>query len=56
MKGAIEYSDAVVINCDIIDPAVQKMIEESGKPVLSYPGTEDYVEIFDDFYNSLLEE
>ena len=48
---ALEYSDAVVINCDTIDPAIQKMVEESGKPVLPYPGTEDYVDAFDNFYN-----
>lgn len=56
MKGALEYSDAVVINCDVIDPEVEKMVKESGKPILTYPGAEDYVEIFDNFYNSLLEE
>ena len=56
MKGALKYSDAIVINCETIDPVIQKMVEESGKPVLPYPGSEDYVEAFDDFYNSLLEE
>ncbi|RLD37468.1 MAG: glycogen synthase [Bacteroidetes bacterium] len=56
MKGALKYSDAVIINCDTIDAEVQKMVEESGKPVLPYPGAEDYVDTFDNFYNSLLEE
>ncbi|MDA3904644.1 MAG: glycogen/starch synthase [Bacteroidales bacterium] len=56
MKGALQYSDAVIINCDEIDPAIQKMVDESGKPVLLFPGTENYIDTFDNFYNSLLEE
>jgi len=34
MKGALEYSDAIAINCKTIDPEVQKIVSESGKPVL----------------------
>jgi len=56
MKGALEYSDGVVINCEVIDPEVQKMVDECGKPVMAFPGKEDYVGSFDDFYNTLLEE
>lgn len=56
IKGALEYTDAIVINSETIDPAIQAMVAESGKPVLPFPGTEDYVETFDNFYNSLLEE
>ncbi len=56
MKGALQYSDAMVFNCKIINPTVQKMIEESGKPLMLYPGKEGYVDAFDNFYNSLLEE
>ncbi|MFH0999325.1 MAG: glycogen/starch synthase [Bacteroidota bacterium] len=54
MKGAMQYSDALVINCKTIDPTIEKMIEESGKPVLPYPGKEKYVDAFDEFYNNLL--
>lgn len=56
MKGALQYSDAFIFNCDIVNAEVQKMIEESGKPILLFPGKEDYVDAFDNFYNSLLED
>lgn len=56
MKGALTYSDAVVFNCKTINEEVQKMAEESGKPILPYPGDEKYVDAFDDFYNTLLNE
>lgn len=56
MKGALEYSDAVIINCDVIDPEIQKLVDKSGKPTLPFQGKEDYIGAFDAFYNSLLEE
>ena len=56
MKGALKYSDAVIFNCDIINSDIQKLAEESDKPILTFPGTEDYVDAFDNFYDSLLQE
>ncbi len=56
MRGALEYSDAVVFNDEVVDPEITKMVEQSGKPVLPFPGTKDYVGAFDDFYNGLLAE
>lgn len=55
IKGALQYSDAVIINSKTIDPAVQKMVDESSNPVLAYQGKDDYINAFDTFYNSLLE-
>jgi len=56
MKGALQYSDAVIVNCPSIHPEVQKMVDQSGKPVLAFPGEDTYVETFNDFYNKLLED
>lgn len=56
MKGALTYTDAIVINCETIDPEVQKIVDASDKPILAYPGSEGYVETFNDFYDSLLED
>lgn len=56
MKGAMQYADAVIVNCDTIDPEVQKLIDATSLPVMAYPGEENYVDAFDNFYNSLLEE
>jgi starch synthase len=56
IKGALDFSDAVIYTCDTIDENVRKMVEESGKPTLEYPGSEDYAKVINAFYDSLLEE
>ena len=57
MKGAIQFSDALIKGSENIDSEVEKMAKESGKPFLDYQGEEEdqYVPAFNDFYDKILE-
>lgn len=55
-KIAIASSDAVVCGDASIDEEALAFAKAEGKPVLEFPGDEDYVDQYDKFYDSLLEE
>jgi starch synthase len=55
-KFAIDYSDAIVQASPDIEKEVSDYITSSKKPVLQYPGEEDYIDSYQDFYEQLLEE
>lgn len=50
---AIDYSDAVAISSPNVDPELIEYARQSGKPLLEYPGEENYVEAYKAFYTSL---
>lgn len=52
-KLAIEYSDAVVQADPEVNAEALAFAKSSDKKVLDFPGEEDYVEAYNDFYNSL---
>lgn len=52
-KLAIDYADAIVQASPNINPELEKYAKESGKPFLQYPGADDYVDAYAEFYNSL---
>ncbi len=56
VKLAIENSEAVVVGDAEVNANVLAYAKASGKPVLDYPGEEDFVKKYNDFYDSLLEE
>ncbi len=55
-KFAIDYSDAIVQGSADIDKEVSDYITSSRKPFLQYPGAEDYIDAYQDFYEQLIEE
>jgi starch synthase len=55
MKSAIDYSDAVIIGDENVDPELKAYAEDSGKPVLQYVGPDEYLEAYNKFYDELLE-
>ncbi len=55
-KLAIKMSDAVVVGNEMIDEEINAYIQKSKKPVLPYHGTEDYIELYSNFYDKLLGE
>lgn len=55
-KGATAYSDAIIKGSETMDKGVDEMLAASGKPLLDYQGTEDYLPAYIEFYNSLLEQ
>ena len=55
-KIAIQSSDAVVCGDAEMDEEALAFAKAEGKPVLEFPGAEDYIAKYDAFYDSLLEE
>lgn len=54
MKGAIDFSDAVIAGDETINSELLSYISNSGKPFLKYQTQEKYVEAFDEFYDEIL--
>ena len=50
---AIDHADAIAISSPDIDPELIEYARQSGKPLLEYPGEENYVQAYNDFYRSL---
>lgn len=54
IKAAIDFSDAVIIGQQPINPEIIQYIQESGKPVLPYQSGSDYIDVYNKFYDELL--
>ena len=55
-KHAIDYADAVVQASESIQEEVNEYIKLSEKPFMEYPGSEDYIDAYQDFYEQFIEE
>jgi len=55
-KFAIDYADAVVQASTEMDKEVLAHIKKSEKPFMEYPGEEDYIDAYQDFYSQFIEE
>jgi starch synthase len=56
IKGAIDYSDAVIIGSEKVNPEILDYIKSSEKPVLPYQKPDQYIDVYSDFYDKLLME
>ena len=50
MKIGCEHADAVVLASHDVKPKLAKWVAELDKPVLEFPGEEDFVKAYSDFY------
>lgn len=55
MKFAITHADAVVMGSPDIQPDLAEWVKQTGKPVLPYPGAENYDNAYAEFYDKLLQ-
>jgi len=55
-KFAINYADAVVQASANIDKRILSHIKSSGKPFMEYPGAEDYIDAYQDFYGQFIDQ
>ncbi len=55
-KFAIDYADAVVQASANIDKRILSHIKYSGKPFMEYPGAEDYIDAYQDFYGQFIDQ
>ncbi len=50
---AIDHADAIAISSPDVDRELVEYARQSGKPILEYPGEDNYVQAYNDFYRSL---
>ncbi len=53
MRLAIDYADAIAVSSENVSPELIEYARQSGKPMLEYPGEENFVKAYNDFYLSL---
>lgn len=54
MKTAIDYADGIIIGSENVNEEVLKYAKASKLPILDYPGTEEYLDTFNAFYDKIL--
>lgn len=54
MKSAIDMSKGIIIGSTEINPELAEYVEKSGKPVLPYQGLENYIPVYNDFYERIM--
>jgi starch synthase len=55
MKAAIDFSDGVILGSPEINPEISEYLNQSGKQVLPYQQNENYVDIYNEFYEEVLQ-
>lgn len=53
---AMDYADGIVVASAKADPELIEYARSTGKPLLEYPGEDDNVQAYADFYNTVLGE
>ena len=56
MKTAIDFSDAVIYGSEKINPELDAYVKSTKKTMLGYQSPENYVDAYNNFYDSLLVE
>lgn len=55
IKAAIDFSDALIMGSEKVNPEIQQYINDSGKPLLPFQTGDDYIEVYNNYYNELLQ-
>ena len=55
-KFAIDYADAIVQASPNIETDVLQHIKSTNKPFMEYPGEEDYIDAYQDFYEQFIDQ
>ena len=56
-EGAVTYADGVILASEDTEASVLETVKQfKDKPVLAYPGNEDYLDAYLDFYQNMLAE
>lgn len=53
---AMDYADGIVIASENVNPELIEYARSTGKPLLEYPGEENSIQAYADFYNTVLGE
>lgn len=52
-KLAIKYSDGLILNGANVNPKIINAAQEQNIPILDFPGNENYVDAFNNFYDQI---
>lgn len=55
-KAAITLSDGVIFGSESINPDIEKFVNKSNKPFLTYKAQNEYVDAYSKFYDEIVEE
>jgi starch synthase len=55
-KAAIDFSDALILGDQDINPEIMEYLEKSGKPYLEFKDEESYIDAYSEFYDKILVE
>ena len=55
-KLAFDYSDGIIFNSQDVDPELKAYANKSGKPTTEYTTPEEYIDIYDQFFDKILNE
>ncbi len=56
IKGAMDYSDAIIMGSEEMDPDLTKYAKSKKVPMLDYKDQDTYIEAYNNFYNELLKD
>jgi starch synthase len=56
IKGAMQYSDAIIMASENIDPELEKYAESRKVPMLGHLDKDSYIDTYDAFYNELIKD
>ena len=54
-KAALDFSDAVVMGVEEINPEVEAYLKIFSKPKLAFQSSDNYIDVYNEFYNKILE-
>lgn len=54
MKSSIDLSDGVIIASEQINSELSEYISQSGKPTLPFQGGDNYIQVYNEFYETIL--
>ena len=54
MKAAIDLSDGIIMASQQINTEVAEYAEQAGKPILLYQGEDNYIPVYNEFYEKVL--
>jgi len=53
-KAAIDFSDGIIIGSEKINPEIAEYLKTCNKPILEYQASENYADVYNDFYDTIL--
>ncbi len=56
IKAAINYSDAMIIGSEKINPEIEDYLKKVNKPILDYQDMDHYVDAYSEYYTKILAE